>query len=239
MSRQSRRLICQTAHGSLSTNTVLPTQPVSVSKARPRASRSSSAVEGRRATDETQRAHYAQSASSQEKRPESRSPQPNEVYEPSTQSSRNTVFTQSSPEDREVDKEQGDQPKDWSCNKVKPQSHTSSGSRTAGLVSPLDVWVLERFPAFSRRSRGMSKFRQSRRLIGDKNFKPHAADVAGILNYSTRNNSATHNRTGRQKDCISGSMVASAGSRLQASQKFLAKSVHPQTITEAFFRAFR
>ena len=51
-----RRLICQTAHGSLSTNTVKPTQPVSVSKARPRASRSSSAVEGRRATDdETQR----------------------------------------------------------------------------------------------------------------------------------------------------------------------------------------
>ena len=44
----------QTAHGSLSTNTVKPTQPVSVSKARPRASRSSSAVEGRRATDETQ-----------------------------------------------------------------------------------------------------------------------------------------------------------------------------------------
>ena len=34
-------------------------------------------------------------------------------------------------------------------------------------------------------------------------------------------------------------MVASAGSRLQASQKFLAKSVHLQTITEAFFRAFR
>ena len=52
---QSRRLICQTAHGSLSTNTVKPTQPVSVSKARPRVSRSSSAVEGRRATDETQR----------------------------------------------------------------------------------------------------------------------------------------------------------------------------------------
>ena len=47
MSRQSRRLICKTAHGSLSTNSVKPTQPVSVSKARPRASRSSSAVEGR------------------------------------------------------------------------------------------------------------------------------------------------------------------------------------------------
>ena len=30
----------------------------------------------------------------------------------------------------------------------------------------------------------MSKFRQSRRLIGDKNFKPHTADVAGILNLS-------------------------------------------------------
>ena len=39
----------------LSTNPVKPTQPVSVSKARPRASRSSSTVEGRRATDETQR----------------------------------------------------------------------------------------------------------------------------------------------------------------------------------------
>ena len=34
----------------------------------------------------------------------------------------NTVFTQSSPEDREVDKEQGHQPKDWSCNRVRPQS---------------------------------------------------------------------------------------------------------------------
>ena len=32
----------------------------------------------------------------------------------------------------------------------------------------------------------MSKFRQSRRLIGDKNFKPHTADVAEILNLSTR-----------------------------------------------------
>ena len=32
----------------------------------------------------------------------------------------------------------------------------------------------------------MSKFRQSRRLIGDKNFKPHTAGVAGILNHSTR-----------------------------------------------------
>ena len=47
-----------------------------------------------------------------------------------------------------------------------------------------------------------------------------------------KNYSATHNRTGRQKDCISGRMVASAGSRLQHF------SVHPQTITEAFFRAF-
>ena len=39
----------------LSTNPVKPTQPVSVSTARPPASRSSSAVEGRWATDETQR----------------------------------------------------------------------------------------------------------------------------------------------------------------------------------------
>ena len=32
----------------------------------------------------------------------------------------------------------------------------------------------------------MSKFRQSRRPIGDKNFKPHTSDVAEILNLSTR-----------------------------------------------------
>jgi len=111
MSRQSRRLICQTAHGSLSTNTVKPTQPVSVSKARPRASRSSSAVEGRRATDETQRPTTHRVRVPGEKTRKS---------EPSTQRSlraqhpveQNTVFTQSSPEDREVDKEQGHQPKD-------------------------------------------------------------------------------------------------------------------------------
>ena len=137
MSRQSRRLICQTAHVSLSTNTVKPTQPVSVSKARPRASRSSSAVEGRRATDETQR-HSMH-----------RVRVPGRKSEPSTQRilraqhpvEQNTVFTQSSPEDREVDKEQGHQPKDWNCNKVRPQSHSSSGSRAAGQVSPL----VERF----------------------------------------------------------------------------------------------
>ena len=83
----------------------------------------------------------------------------------------------------------------------------------------------------------MSKFRQSRRLIGDKNFKPHTADVAGILNLFTR---IILQRTTEPvtRKTVSGSLVASAGSRLQASQKFLAKSVHPQTITEAFFRAF-
>ena len=93
----------------------------------------------------------------------------------------NTVFTQSSPEDREVDKEQGHQPKDWSCNKVRPQTHSSSGSRTAGQVSPLDVGYLRGSGVLQKIA---TKFRQSRRLIGDTNFKPHTADVAGILNLS-------------------------------------------------------
>ena len=46
---------CDFKAGIPSTNSVKPTQPVSVSKVRPRASRSSSAVEGRRATDKTHR----------------------------------------------------------------------------------------------------------------------------------------------------------------------------------------
>ena len=87
MSRQSRRLICQTAHGSLSTNSVKPTQPVSVSKARPRASRSSSAVEGRRATDETQRptTHRVRVPGEKTRKSE---PTTQRGYELSTQSSR-------------------------------------------------------------------------------------------------------------------------------------------------------
>ena len=52
MSRQSRRLICQTAHGSLSTNSVKPAQAVSVSKARPRASRFQLRSGGTLASDE-------------------------------------------------------------------------------------------------------------------------------------------------------------------------------------------
>ena len=86
MSRQSRRLICQTVHGSLSTNSVKPTQPVSVSKARPRASRSSSAVEGRRATDETQRptTHRVRVPGEKTRKSE---PSTQRGYEPSTQSS--------------------------------------------------------------------------------------------------------------------------------------------------------
>ena len=149
----------------------------------------------------------------------------------------NTVFTQSSNEDREVDKEQGHQPEDWSCNKVRPQSHTSSASRTAGQVSPLDVGYLRGSSVLWKIARDV-QVQTVQTTDRRQNFKPHTADVAGILNHSTRIIQQTHNRTGRQKDCISGSMVATAGSRLQASQKFLAKSVHSQTITEAFFRAF-
>ena len=81
---------------------------------------------------------YAQSASSGRKE-ESSTQRSLRAQHPVEQ---NTVFTQSSPEDREVDKEQGHQPKDWNCNKVRPQSHSSSGSRTAGQVSPLDVGYL-------------------------------------------------------------------------------------------------
>ena len=47
---------CDFKAGIPSTNSVKPTQPVSVSKVRPRASRSSSQGEGRRATDKSQRA---------------------------------------------------------------------------------------------------------------------------------------------------------------------------------------
>ena len=102
MSRQSRRLICQTAHGSLSTNTVKPTQPVSVSKARPRASRSSSAVEGRWVTDETQRPTTHRVRDPGEKtRKSDLNPTRLRAQHPVEQ---NTVFTQSSLEDREVDK---------------------------------------------------------------------------------------------------------------------------------------
>ena len=141
MSRQSRRLICQTAHGSLSTNTVKPTQPVSVSKARPRASRSSSAVEGvglRTRHNDTLRTE-CEFLGEKTRKSEALNPTRLRAQHPFEQ---NTVFTQSFPEDREEDKEQGHQPKDWSCNKVRPQSHTSSGSRTPGQVSPLDVGYL-------------------------------------------------------------------------------------------------
>ena len=208
MYRQSKRLICQTAHGSLSTNSVRD-------------------VGLRTRHNDPLRTE----CESQEKRLESQSPQPNEVEQ-------STVFTQSSPEDRDVDKEQGHQPKDWSCNKVRPQSHTSSGSRTAGQVSPRDVGYLRGSGVLWKIARDVQV--QTVQTT-DRRQKCQASHSRRRGNPEPfhKNNSATHKRTGRQKDCLSGSMVASAGSRLQASQKFLAKSVHLQTITEAFFRAFK
>ena len=196
MSRQSRRLICQTAHGSLSTNTVKPTQPVSVSKARPRASRSSSAVEGRRATDETQRPTTHRVRVPGEKTRKS---------EPSTQRSlraqhpveQNTVFTQSSPEDREVDKEQGHQPKDWNCNKVRPQSHSSSGSRTAGQVSPLDVGYLRGSGVLWKIARDV-QVQTVQTTDRRQKFQASHSGRRGNPEPFQRNNSPTHNRTGHQ-----------------------------------------
>ena len=118
------------------------------------------------------------------------------------------------------------------------QSHTSSTSRTAGQVSPLDVGYLRGSGVLQKIARDV-QVQTVQTTDRRQKFQASHSGRRGNPEPFHNNISATHNKTCRQKDCISGSMVASAGSRLQASQKFLAKSVHPQTITEAFFRAFR
>ena len=120
---------------------------------------------------------------------------------------------------------------------MRPQSHSSSGSRTAGQVSPLDVGYLRASAVLWKIARDV-QVQTVQTTDRRQKFQASHSGRRGNPEPFQKNNSATHNRTGHQKDCISGSLVASAGSRLQASQKFLAKSVHPQTFTEAFFRAF-